>query len=63
MPVTGCANCAEMDEECVTLQDELREQQEEHAQAIQGLELNLAEIREAIGFIKGYIEDIERELP
>ncbi len=63
MTVTGCANCAEMQEEVVTLRDELRDLEEAKDTEIDALEASLSEIKEAVHWIKGYINDIEKELP
>jgi len=63
MTVTGCANCAEMDEECRQLREELRDMEADKDEQINALEGNLSEIKEAVHWIKGYIKDIEMELP
>ena len=62
MTVTGCANCAEMDNEAAQLQEDLQELEASKQTEIDALEASLSEIKEAVDWIKGYIVDIEREL-
>ena len=62
MTVTGCANCAEMDDENVTLRDEMRDMEADKDKEIDELQSSLSEIKGAVDWIKDYIKDIEREL-